>query len=409
MLEAPGTGVPGAPPFVPLASLTGEALGALKSFEVGLRCIDSSSACIQGLAAAFVHAANTPAVYHFIAAIERQIAEAAAAAAAAPAAAAAAAAAASSTTAAGGGSAQLVLLLYMLNDVLQRCCSCGVPFLLQLCCSPLQSICRAAAAAAAADRDEVSRVISILRQRGTFGGPQICDALLRTLRGQQVDVPPVPRHLLLLQPHQQQHQHQQPLQQQQQRVAGARPAEQADGRQVRGPQTLDGYRLHFPAAADAAAAAAAEAATPTTPEDAAFQQQLQRTLALVKDCTLTIKDALDSRKRQSARVAELQQTLQRLAEGECDLQAPTADPSQQEQSEANIQTHLTNAKARIARLYEKQWNKTVQLQETFLLLAERIEERMQMALLRHAKCRELKLSIDRVLAERRAAAANNGG
>ncbi|KAL8443582.1 hypothetical protein Emed_006732 [Eimeria media] len=395
MAEAPGSGVPGAPPLVPLGSLSGEALGALKSFEVGLRCIDSSSACIQGLAAAFVHAANTPAVYYFIAAIERQIAEAAAAA---PAAGAAAAAAQGSAAA----DQQLVLLLYMLNDVLQRCCSCGVPFLLQLCCKPLQSLCTAAAAAAAANKDEVSRVILILRQRGTFGSPQICDALLQTLKGQQVEIPPVPRQLLLLPPQQQQQQ------QQQHRPVGGRSAEPPDARQVRGPQTLDGYRLHFPAASDAAAAAAAEAATPTTPEEEAFQQQLQRTLAVVKDCTLTIKDALDSRKRQSVRVAELQQTLQRLAEGE-DLQPPTADPSQQEQSEANLQTHLTNAKARIARLYEKQWNKTVQLQETFLLLAERIEERMQVALLRHARCRELKLSVDKVIAERRAASANSGG
>ncbi|KAL8446100.1 hypothetical protein Emag_004840 [Eimeria magna] len=274
MAEAPGPAVAGAPPLVPLGSLTSEALGALKSFEVGLRCIDSSSACIQGLAAAFVHAANTPAVYYFIAAIERQIAEAAAApAAAAPA---AAAAAAQGSAAA---ETQLVLLLYMLNDVLQRCCSCGVPFLLQLCCKPLQSLCTAAAAAAAANKDEVSRVIFILRQRGTFGGPQICDALLKTLKGQQVDIPPVPRHLLLLQPQQQQQQ--QPQQQQHQhRPVGGRSAEPQDGRQ---------------------------------------------------------------------------QTLQRLAEGE-DIQPPTADPSQQEQ------THLTNAKARIARLYEKQWNKTVQLQ-----------------------------------------------
>ncbi|KAL8271592.1 hypothetical protein Esti_004498 [Eimeria stiedai] len=374
MCEAAGSAIPGAPPFVPLVSLTGEALGALKSFEVGLRCIDSSSACIQGLAAAFVHAANTPAVYHFIAAIERQIAEAAAAA-AAPAA------------AAQGSGTQLVLLLYMLNDVLQRCCSCGVPFLLQLCCEPLKSLCRAAAAAAAANKDEVSRVILILRQRGTFGGPQVCDALLRALKGHQVELPPVPRHLL--------------QQQQQQWSEGSRPVEPPDGRQVRGPQTLDGYRLHFPAAADAAAAAAAEAATPTAPEDEAFQQQLHRTLAAVKDCTLTIKDALDSRKRQSARLAELQLTLQRLAEGD-EVQPPTADPCQQEQ------THLTNAKARIARLYEKQWNKTVQLQETFLLLAEKVEERMQVALLRHAKCREIKLSIDKVLAERRCAPTNSG-
>ncbi|KAL8438540.1 hypothetical protein Efla_006200 [Eimeria flavescens] len=269
----------------------------------------------------------------------------------------------------------------------------------ELCCGPLKTLCRVAARAAAADKqEEIARVVGILRQRGTFGGPQICNALLSILRGHLVDLPPVPSHLLQPPPPPPQQQQQQ----QQQQRPGARTAEQADSRQGKGPQTLDGYRLHFPAASDAATAAAAEAATPTNPEDEAFQQQLQRTLAVVRDCTLTIKDALDSRKRQSARVDEVQQALQRLASGE-DVQQPNADSSQQQK------TQLTNARARIARLYEKEWNKTVQLQETFLLLAERIEERMQTALLRHAKSREIKLSIDRALVERRPAAAKTGG
>ena len=65
--------------------------------------------------------------------------------------------------------------------------------------------------------------------------------------------------------------------------------------QLKGPQTLDGFRLHYPSAADAATAAAADAAIETAAEDGAFLQQLQRALSLVKDCTLIIKDAQDSR------------------------------------------------------------------------------------------------------------------
>ncbi|OEH73866.1 hypothetical protein cyc_05219 [Cyclospora cayetanensis] len=173
--------------------------------------------------------------------------------------------------------------------------------------------------------------------------------------------------------------------------------------QLKGPQTLDGFRLQFPAASDASIAAAAEAATPTTAEDEAFQQQIQRTLSLVKDCTLTIRDAQDSRKRQSMRVQEVQQSLQRLARGQ-ELE-PSVGISAHQQSQAHLQASLTNARARIARLYEKEWNKTVQLQEAFLLLAEKLEERMCEALLRHCKCRQLKLSIDRAYAEKKAGLA----
>ena len=65
--------------------------------------------------------------------------------------------------------------------------------------------------------------------------------------------------------------------------------------QVRGPQSLDGYRVHYPAAADAATAAAAAAAVPASAEELGFRQQLQKTLSLISDCTLTIRDAQDSR------------------------------------------------------------------------------------------------------------------
>ncbi|CDJ43056.1 hypothetical protein, conserved [Eimeria tenella] len=295
---------PGAPPFAPAAALSAEGLAALRAFEGGLGCIDSSSACIQGLSAALVHAAHSPAVYHCLAALKAQIQAPAAAAAAGGGAAAAAAA----------GSGQLVLLLYVINDVLQRCCSCGAPFLLQLCLDPLRSLCAAAAAAAAAATaagaaanglDEFKRVLEILKQRDTFGGPEICEALMRILAGQDVQLPQVPKQLML----------QQQQQQQQQRLSH-KAADAPEGRSAKGPQTLDGYRLHYPSAADAATAAAAAAAIPAAPEDTAFKQQLHRTLTLANDCTLTIRDAQDSRKRQNARVLEVQQLLQRLASGE---------------------------------------------------------------------------------------------
>ena len=47
------------------------------------------------------------------------------------------------------------------------------------------------------------------------------------------------------------------------------------------------------------------------------------------------------------------------------------------------------------------------VKETFLLLAQKVEERMVDALLRHCKCRGIKLSIDRAYAERKATTATD--
>ncbi|CDJ53905.1 hypothetical protein, conserved [Eimeria brunetti] len=144
-------------------------------------------------------------------------------------------------------------------------------------------------------------------------------------------LPRVPKQLLLQQ--QQQQQQQQLLQQHhhhhQQHRAGHRNADAADPRpQSRGPQTLDGYRIHYPAAADAATAAAAAAAVPMAAAEAEFLQQLQKANALISECTLTIRDAQDSRRRQAERVFEVQQLLQRVTAEEAEMQTLGSEQQQ---------------------------------------------------------------------------------
>eukprot|EP00920_Eleutheroschizon_duboscqi_P025332 GHVT01062426.1.p1 GENE.GHVT01062426.1~~GHVT01062426.1.p1 ORF type:complete len:564 (-),score=125.72 GHVT01062426.1:236-1927(-) len=156
------------------------------------------------------------------------------------------------------------------------------------------------------------------------------------------------------------------------------------------PRCVDTFLVQFPVRDDLAAVEAE--AQPLDEEEKQFRTFIKEALPKAQLLQADVAEKHARRRLENSRLCSLREECsQRLASEMNPLRSVAM---------ASLHRQMFSARGKIQLLIKKEYNQRVELQELYLALARRVEERLHVALTRHQLSREAKAAIDATLRKR---------